>query len=141
MAPILSLPWLFFFLVPSVPCSSATVRSSSPYPRGTVSLFSPFVGVFSSFFFSSLSLSLSHVRCAPSLPPKVELVKITTPETSRAEHESLTAHAEGLLQALELPYRKMRLCSGDVGFSATLCYDLEAKKRGATQRHPCSLDH
>lgn len=56
---------------------------------------------------------------------KVELVKICAPETSAAEHEALTADAEAILQALELPYRKVLLCSGDIGFSARKCYDLE----------------
>jgi len=56
---------------------------------------------------------------------KVELVKITTPETSDEEHEKLTRHAQKCLEALKLPYRKVRLCSGDVGFSARHCYDLE----------------
>ena len=57
---------------------------------------------------------------------KVEMVKITTPETSDDEHNKLTRHAEELLEDLKIPYRKMRLCSGDVGFSAQHCYDLEA---------------
>lgn len=57
---------------------------------------------------------------------KVELVKITTPETSDEEHHKLTRDAEECLEALKIPYRKMRLCSGDVGFSAQHCYDLEA---------------
>uniref|UniRef100_A0A0G4FRA0 Serine--tRNA ligase n=1 Tax=Chromera velia CCMP2878 TaxID=1169474 RepID=A0A0G4FRA0_9ALVE len=56
---------------------------------------------------------------------KVELVKVCTPETSAEEHEALTADAEKILQKLELPYRKVRLCSGDIGFSAAHCYDLE----------------
>lgn len=56
---------------------------------------------------------------------KVELVKITTPEQSSAEHEALTQHAEECLKLLGLPYRKVRLCSGDIGFAATHCYDLE----------------
>lgn len=56
---------------------------------------------------------------------KVELVKITSAETSDDEHELLTSHAERCLQALKLPYRKVRLCSGDIGFSARHCYDLE----------------
>jgi len=56
---------------------------------------------------------------------KVELVKITTPEQSDAEHHRLVQHAETCLQKLGLPYRKMKLCSGDIGFSARLCYDLE----------------
>ena len=57
---------------------------------------------------------------------KVELVKITTAETSADEHEKLTRHAQECLEELKIPYRKMRLCSGDVGFSAQHCYDLEA---------------
>lgn len=56
---------------------------------------------------------------------KVELVKITTPEASHAAHEALTKDAEGLLQALELPYRVELLCGGDTGFSASMTYDLE----------------
>ena len=55
----------------------------------------------------------------------MELVKITAPEQSDAEHEALTGHAEACLRALGLPYRKVRLCSGDIGFSAKHCYDLE----------------
>ena len=62
---------------------------------------------------------------------KVELVKITTPQKSDDEHEALTKHAEACLQALELPYRKVRLCSGDIGFSARHCYDLEVWLPGA----------
>ncbi len=56
---------------------------------------------------------------------KVELVKITSPETSEKEHEELTHNAEEILQKLELPYRKSILCTGDIGFSAMKCYDLE----------------
>ena len=56
---------------------------------------------------------------------KVELVKFTTSEASNKEHESLTQDAESILQKLELPYRKILLCSGDLGFSAMKCYDLE----------------
>ena len=56
---------------------------------------------------------------------KVELVKFVTPEQSYAEHEKLTRHAEAVLQALELPYRVMNLCAGDIGFSASKTYDLE----------------
>ncbi len=56
---------------------------------------------------------------------KVELVKITTPETSYTELERLTAHAEDILRRLGLPYRKMVLSSGDMGFSAAKTYDLE----------------
>ena len=50
---------------------------------------------------------------------KVELVKITTAEASDEQHEVLTGHAEKCLEALRIPYRKVRLCSGDVGFPAT----------------------
>jgi seryl-tRNA synthetase len=56
---------------------------------------------------------------------KVEMVSITTPETSKEEHERMTACAEGILQALELPYRKIVLCTGDMGFGARKTYDLE----------------
>nr|WP_144098354.1 serine--tRNA ligase [Croceicoccus sediminis] len=56
---------------------------------------------------------------------KVELVAITTPEASDAMHEEMTAAAEAVLQALELPYRKVLLCTGDMGFSARKTYDLE----------------
>jgi seryl-tRNA synthetase len=56
---------------------------------------------------------------------KVELVSITRPEQSEAEHERMTACAEAVLQRLELPYRVMVLCSGDTGFAARKTYDLE----------------
>ncbi|MFM8884944.1 MAG: serine--tRNA ligase, partial [Chthoniobacterales bacterium] len=56
---------------------------------------------------------------------KVELVKITTPEKSAAELESLTADAERVLQLLGLPYRVIELCGGDLGFSACRTYDIE----------------
>jgi seryl-tRNA synthetase len=56
---------------------------------------------------------------------KVELVKFCTPETSVEEHEKLTRDAELILEALELPYRRVMLCSGDLGFCAAKCYDLE----------------
>ncbi|MEQ8952925.1 MAG: serine--tRNA ligase [Gammaproteobacteria bacterium] len=56
---------------------------------------------------------------------KVELVQIVTPENSSAALEQLTAHAELILQRLELPYRKVILCGGDIGFGAALTYDLE----------------
>ncbi len=56
---------------------------------------------------------------------KVELVKFVRPEESDAEHERLTRHAETILELLELPYRRMLLCSGDTGFSAAKTYDLE----------------
>lgn len=56
---------------------------------------------------------------------KVELVTICRPEDSPAEHERMVAAAEAVLEALGLPYRKMLLCSGDMGFSARKTYDLE----------------
>ena len=56
---------------------------------------------------------------------KVEMVKIVHPDASAQEHESLVANAEAILQALQLPYRVIELCSGDLGFSAAKCYDLE----------------
>ena len=56
---------------------------------------------------------------------KVELVKITTQDSSTEQHELLTSHAEQCLRELKLPYRKVKLCSGDIGFSARKCYDLE----------------
>jgi seryl-tRNA synthetase len=56
---------------------------------------------------------------------KVELVSITTPEQSLAEHERMTHCAETVLQRLGLPYRTMLLCTGDMGFSAQKTYDLE----------------
>lgn len=56
---------------------------------------------------------------------KVELVKFTTPERSEEEHEALTRHAETVLERLELPYRRMLLCTGDMGFASSKTYDLE----------------
>ena len=56
---------------------------------------------------------------------KVELVQIVQPEKSYAALEQLTAHAETILQKLELPYRVMALCAGDMGFSAAKTYDIE----------------
>ena len=56
---------------------------------------------------------------------KVELVKFARPEDSAAEHEKLTRDAEEILEALELPYRRMLLCAGDTGFSSAMTYDLE----------------
>jgi seryl-tRNA synthetase len=56
---------------------------------------------------------------------KVEIVQIVKPEDSLQALETLTAQAEAILQALELPYRKMLLCGGDMGFSAAKTYDLE----------------
>src|SRR5262249_12832924 len=56
---------------------------------------------------------------------KVELVKLTTPETSYEELEQLTMNAETVLERLGLPYRRMLLCTGDMGFSASKTYDME----------------
>ena len=56
---------------------------------------------------------------------KVELVKITHPDKSSEELEKLTSNAETILKLLELPYRKVKLCSGDIGFGSSLTYDLE----------------
>ena len=56
---------------------------------------------------------------------KVELVQAVRPDQSDDALEALTGHAEAILQALELPYRKVRLCGGDLGFTAALTYDLE----------------
>src|SRR5215468_5561720 len=56
---------------------------------------------------------------------KVELVKFTTPEKSDEEHEALTRHAETVLERLGLPYRRMLLSTGDMGFSSSKTYDLE----------------
>jgi seryl-tRNA synthetase len=56
---------------------------------------------------------------------KVEMVAITTPEASDAENEKMTQIAEGVLEALDLPYRRMLLCTGDLGFSMARTYDLE----------------
>ena len=56
---------------------------------------------------------------------KVELVKLCTPESSYEELEALTANAEKVLQLLELPYRVVALCSGDIGFGSAKTYDLE----------------
>ncbi len=56
---------------------------------------------------------------------KVEMVSITKPENSQAEHERMTACAEEVLTRLELPYRVVALCTGDLGFSARKTYDIE----------------
>jgi seryl-tRNA synthetase len=56
---------------------------------------------------------------------KVELVSIVRPQDSAAEHERMVGAAESILQALDLPYRKMLLCTGDMGFGARKTYDLE----------------
>ncbi len=56
---------------------------------------------------------------------KVEIVQITRPDNSYAAHADMVAHVERLLQKLELPYRVLRLCGGDMGFTSALTYDLE----------------
>jgi seryl-tRNA synthetase len=56
---------------------------------------------------------------------KVELVKFCRPEDSAAEHEKLTRHAETVLERLGLPYRRVLLCTGDMGFASAKTYDLE----------------
>ena len=56
---------------------------------------------------------------------KVEIVQIVEPSRSGAAHEELTSHAEAVLQRLELPYRVMALCAGDIGFGSSKTYDLE----------------
>ena len=61
---------------------------------------------------------------------KVELVKITTPESSGEEHESLTADAEKILQLFGLHYRVIELCAADLGFGATKTYDIEVWSPG-----------
>lgn len=61
---------------------------------------------------------------------KVELVKVTAPEESRAEHEALTADAERVLQLLGLHYRVIELCTGDLGFGSSKTYDLEVWSPG-----------
>lgn len=56
---------------------------------------------------------------------KVELVKFVDPSTSEQEHQTLVENAEAILQAFQLPYRVVELCTGDLGFSAAKCYDIE----------------
>ncbi|AJP72004.1 serine--tRNA ligase [Sphingomonas hengshuiensis] len=56
---------------------------------------------------------------------KVEMVSIVTPDASEAEHERMTLCAEGILDTLGLPFRRMKLCTGDMGFTAARTYDLE----------------
>ena len=69
----------------------------------------------------------AHVRGLNRLHQfdKVEIVQITQPENSYAALDGMVAHIEGLLQKLELPYRVLRLCGGDMGFTSALTYDLE----------------
>ena len=56
---------------------------------------------------------------------KIEIVRIDTPEHSRQSHQEMLDHVEGLLKKLELPYRILRLCGGDMSFTSSICYDFE----------------
>jgi seryl-tRNA synthetase len=56
---------------------------------------------------------------------KVEMVQVTTPDRSYAALEEMVGHAEAILRALDLPYRVMALCTGDLGFAAAKTFDLE----------------
>lgn len=56
---------------------------------------------------------------------KVEIVRIDTPEHSETSHKEMLTHVESLVQKLELPYRILRLCGGDMSFTAALCFDFE----------------
>ncbi len=69
---------------------------------------------------------------------KVELVKIVPPETSYDEHEKLARDVADVFEALELPYRVVLLCSGDLSFAAAKCYDFEAWAPGAKRWLECS---
>jgi len=69
---------------------------------------------------------------------KVELVKIVPPETSDAEHESLARDVADIFEALELPYRVVLLCSGDLSFAAAKCYDFEVWSPGTQSWLECS---
>jgi seryl-tRNA synthetase len=69
----------------------------------------------------------AHVRGLNRLHQfdKVEIVQIQTPENSYAALEEMSKYIQSLLQKLELPYRVLRLCGGDISFNAALCYDME----------------
>jgi seryl-tRNA synthetase len=69
---------------------------------------------------------------------KVELVKMVPPETSYDEHEKLARDVSDIFEALELPYRVMLLCSGDMSFAAAKCYDFEVWSPGTGQWLECS---
>ena len=56
---------------------------------------------------------------------KVEIVRIDTPQHSKESHKEMLAHVEGLLQKLELPFRILRLCGGDMSFTSAICFDIE----------------
>ena len=73
---------------------------------------------------------------------KVELVRIVHPDQGLQELELMTTHAESILEALELPYRRLLLCSGDIGFGAIKTYDLEvwmASQNDFMEISSCSL--
>lgn len=73
---------------------------------------------------------------------KVELVSICAPDQAETEHARMVAAAEAMLEALELPYRRMLLCAGDMGFSARKTYDLEVWLPGAgAYREISSISH
>ncbi|MEQ1564766.1 MAG: serine--tRNA ligase [Myxococcota bacterium] len=72
---------------------------------------------------------------------KVEMVWITTPERAKADHQQLVNHAEHCLQLLGLPHRVVELCSGDVGFGAARCYDLEVFLPSQGYREISSCSH
>ncbi len=69
---------------------------------------------------------------------KVEMVKIVAPETSYAEHEKLAREVADIFEALELPYRVLLLCSGDMSFAAAKCYDFEVWSPGTQSWLECS---
>src|SRR5262249_37286327 len=69
---------------------------------------------------------------------KVELVKIVAPESSYDEHETLARDVSNVFEALELPYRVMLLCSGDLSFAAAKCYDFEVWSPGTAAWLECS---
>jgi seryl-tRNA synthetase len=69
---------------------------------------------------------------------KVELVKIVLPETSYDQHERLAREVSAILEALELPYRQVLLCSGDLSFAAAKCYDFEVWSPGTSAWLECS---
>jgi seryl-tRNA synthetase len=69
---------------------------------------------------------------------KVELVKIVPPETSYDEHEKLARDVADIFEALELPYRVLLLCSGDMSFAAAKCYDFEVWSPGTQTWLECS---
>jgi seryl-tRNA synthetase len=73
---------------------------------------------------------------------KVELVKICSPETSDKEYAEMVGDVENLLISLELPFRKMLLCSSDLGFSSSLCHDFEVWLPGQQKyREVSSISH